>query len=257
MATSQNGWPLVEDSDCAPLTVAGVPIMRGVLKGDVWLILKWAAEQFHARVEPLRHPGCWGYNNRVIGGTKTWSNHASGTAMDLNAPQHNMGDDPTPGPGGGYTKAQVAEIHQIEAESGGALVWGGDFVRNPDGMHFEIGRNKAAVARFADKLREGEVTPAEIAAIAEKVWGSKWGEDPETAGVKLDQTDARVQEHGARLDVIERKLDGLILALNNLPATLTPPLVEAVGDAAEGASMEEVKDIVTEALGNTRLSVDG
>jgi hypothetical protein len=49
------------------------------------------AARYHATVEPLVWPGCWGYALRPIKGTNTYSNHSSGTAIDLNAPAHPQG----------------------------------------------------------------------------------------------------------------------------------------------------------------------
>ncbi len=240
MATTPNGWPVIEGSGCDLLVVAGISIMRGIRRGDVWVVMKWVAEQFHARVEPLRSPGCWGYNKRFVAGTTTWSEHAGGAAMDLNAPQHNMGDDPTPGPGGGYTVAQVVEIHQIEAETEGAVIWGGDFINNPDGMHFEASSNHAAVARFADKIRSGEddMEPGDV-------WNKvKWGGQSASEVLIEIRDSTRVLKDRPEVDV------------DALAGRITPALVAAVNSSG-AVTGQQVKDIVTEALNNTKLTVEG
>lgn len=71
---------------------------------------------------------------RYIRGSKTSiSNHAYGTAIDLNAAWNGFGD--TPAPAG--TEGSVYELVPFAHEAG--LYWGGNFTRR-DGMHFEVAR---------------------------------------------------------------------------------------------------------------------
>lgn len=124
-------------------------------KGDASVVLLWAATQWHQHVEPLRWPGVWGYASRNVRGSATdLSNHASGTAIDLNAPAHPLGTAPSDN----FSPAQIAAIRAIVAQSRGVLRWGGDYTGRKDGMHLELNAGGAAVAAFADELRAG--TPA-------------------------------------------------------------------------------------------------
>lgn len=67
----------------------------------------------------------WGYNKRYIGGTKIWSNHAFGLAIDINSLTN------------GYrTKGDMPKEVILRAKRSG-FRWGGDF-STPDPMHFEV-----------------------------------------------------------------------------------------------------------------------
>lgn len=138
---SHNGWPVVRSEATWPL-----PAVTGnVLAHAVWVVFNWLAGQYAARVEPINRSASWGYAYRRISGSSSWSNHASATAVDFNAPQHPMGSRGT------MTSDQAEECRAIEAESGGILNWG-DAI--PDEMHWEIakGTSAATVAAFATRL---------------------------------------------------------------------------------------------------------
>lgn len=146
MATSQNGWSLISSTQLNknPFPGTNVVPLPGIRKDrDVVTILHYVGTQFNNRVERLENIGCWGYSRRYIGGTKTWSNHASGTAIDLNAPRHPMGKTGT------FSPAQVSEIKKILKECSGVVRWGGEY---RDEMHFEINASASAVAKAAAKL---------------------------------------------------------------------------------------------------------
>lgn len=153
MATSQNGWTAGQDRRALGVdqefSAGGVLIAGGVLAGDVAAVLGYVAEQFHRRVERLVSGWCWGHAYRPIRGQTTGlSNHASGTAMDLNAPRHPQGRRGT------FSAAAVREIRSILAEVGGVVRWGGEWSGSSvDEMHFEITGSRAQVAAVAARLR--------------------------------------------------------------------------------------------------------
>src|SRR5699024_11367681 len=91
----------------------------------------YVAKRFHSEVESLVWPGNWGYAERKIRGGASLSNHASGTAIDLNAPRHYLGARGT------FTKKQVRAIRKILSDVGGVIRWGGDYRNRKDEMHFE------------------------------------------------------------------------------------------------------------------------
>ncbi|HEX6968860.1 MAG TPA: M15 family metallopeptidase [Micromonosporaceae bacterium] len=169
MPTSQNGWKASRDKAAIGIVsprVAGVDFPGGVRGGDVATVLMYVATQFDRRVEPLHAGWCWGYAYKQIEGSSTLSNHASGTAIDINAPDHPMGRRGT------FSGKQVREIHKILAECEGVVRWGGDYSGRPDEMHFEINRPPKDVARVAAKIRRGEGDMPTAKEIAEAVWGT-------------------------------------------------------------------------------------
>lgn len=145
MATSQNGYRANDRSLIVSISVPGGKL--AVRKGDVAVIMQYIAEQFHATVEPLKWPGNWGYAERKIRGGSSLSNHASGTAIDLNAPRHYLGAVGT------FTSSQVRAIRKILSACEGTIRWGGDYRGRKDEMHFEINAGTAKVAKVAKKLR--------------------------------------------------------------------------------------------------------
>ena len=154
MAVSQNGWRANDRSLIVSISVPGGKL--AVRKGDVAVIMQYVAEQFHSTVEPLKWPGNWGYAERKIRGGSSLSNHASGTAIDLNAPKHYLGAVGT------FTSSQVRAIRKILSACEGTIRWGGDYRGRKDEMHFEINAGTAKVARVAKKLRpklQGPSTP--------------------------------------------------------------------------------------------------
>ena len=145
MSASQNGWRANDRSLIVSISVPGGKL--AVRKGDVAVIMQYIAEQFHSTVEPLKWPGNWGYAERKIRGGSSLSNHASGTAIDLNAPKHYLGAVGT------FTSSQVRAIRKILSACEGTIRWGGDYRGRKDEMHFEINAGTAKVARVAKKLR--------------------------------------------------------------------------------------------------------
>lgn len=145
---SQNGWTANDRSLIRSYLVPGTSQRLAVRAGPVATVLLYVATQFHRRVEPL-HPGwCWGYAERVIRGGTALSNHASGTAIDLNAPAHPLGVDEK----GTFSAPEIATIRRILAECSGVVRWGGDYRGRADAMHFEINDAADAVDKAAAKI---------------------------------------------------------------------------------------------------------
>ena len=156
MTTSQNGWPASSSKAALGIVdanVYGVHFPGGVRGGDVEHVLMYVAQKFHETVEAL-HPGwCWGYFYKEISGSSTLSNHASGTAIDLNAPNHPVGK------AGTFNAAQKAAILKILDVCEGVVRWGGNYTGRKDEMHFEIVGNAKATARVAAKVRPPQAPP--------------------------------------------------------------------------------------------------
>lgn len=95
-----------------------------------WQVYKEAAPAFQGLLNELAASGytptsSGGYNYRNIRGGNTLSQHAFGTAIDINAAANALGSRRTNIP----NAAALAEKYGLE--------WGGNWKRRPDPMHFE------------------------------------------------------------------------------------------------------------------------
>ena len=146
---SQNGWPASADQKAIGIEsflVPGTKIKMRCAKKAAPLLVTFAAE-FHNHIEPIDEGQLddWGYHFRnVRGSTDKLSNHASGTAIDLNATKHPLGR------AGTFSPMQTVMIQALCKKYG--LRWGGDFRSRPDEMHFEVSVNEAKCADLIEKL---------------------------------------------------------------------------------------------------------
>lgn len=161
---SQNGWPASSDRSVTNIQTFEVPLSQGTLKIPLRAeaaprlieMIKW----WDANIEPVtlgKNLGTWGFAYRTIRGyTTTLSNHASGTAIDINAPLHPLGASGT------VRADKVAAMRAKAAELG--LRWGGDYRGRKDEMHFEVMTPPPAeVVAYSEKRSQG------IAAAAPEV----------------------------------------------------------------------------------------
>ena len=148
MRISQNGWPASKDPEEIGIVskrVPGTGSKLRVCKAVAPLLIAFATD-FHKQVERINEGQLddWGYAFRDIRGATTLSNHASGTAIDLNATQHPLGAENT------FTDEQARNIRRLCRKYG--LRWGGDYRNRKDEMHFEIAMNAAQVANLIRTL---------------------------------------------------------------------------------------------------------
>lgn len=156
MQISQNGFSANDRSLIGTYTVPGTSGRVAVRKGDVATVLLYVLQRYNREVEKLVWPGVWGYAERNIrGSSSTLSNHASGTAVDANAPKHPLGTNPT----STFSRSQISRIHSILKDCDGVVRWGGDYRGRKDCMHFEIVGSASAVSRLADKIKNGGRLP--------------------------------------------------------------------------------------------------
>lgn len=137
MSQSQNGWEVIDRATCRNWLIPHTEARVLPLNPDhAGFVLIWVAHWFHSKIEPLDEGQLddWGWASRPIGGSTVISNHASGTAEDLNATRHPR-DVPTAKT---FTPRQIRQIHRMLRRLFGVVRWGGDYVSRPDGMHFEI-----------------------------------------------------------------------------------------------------------------------
>lgn len=161
MPNSQNGWSANDIRVTSVQTVPGTTRKIRLRTGDVGYLLTRIAAFIDHNVEDIEGGvfDDWGYAERVIRDGVELSNHASGTAADINATQHPLAVTGT------WSAAEKAAIHThlrdyIDPATGHNVIrWGEDYVNRKDGMHFEIVANAAAVSRVATKLRGQHATP--------------------------------------------------------------------------------------------------
>lgn len=156
MATSQNGWSANDRSVTKSWKIPGTTRAIRLREGAAGELLVRIAAWFDKQIESVDDGTLddWGYAERPIRGSSTeLSNHASGTAMDLNALRHPLGVRNT------FSAAQRAKIRAHLKEYEGVIRWGGDYQRRPDDMHFEINAGSTAVNRVAAKLRRSPIKP--------------------------------------------------------------------------------------------------
>ncbi len=158
-AESQNGWPLLTshvDGKRPRLRWWVIPASTGEVRipmrdGYAGFVLAHILLWFAERVEPLKGniADDWGYAPRMVRGeTVVWSNHASGTAADVNATKHVLGAKPT-------VSLSALLILRIRARLlfyRGVIRWGGDYQNRPDTMHFEINADFGKTRRNAIRL---------------------------------------------------------------------------------------------------------
>ena len=158
MATSINGWPVLAPGDGRLHTfpIPGVADRRLTLARDAAPILLYVASQYHEQIHPLaevrRHGKLvrqktvdeGGYNYRKSRVNTSWSNHSSGTAIDL--------DWSKEGAQSSWARswwqhhpAKRAAVDHLLQELDGSITWGGKWSpKYWDPMHFEITRGWTA-----------------------------------------------------------------------------------------------------------------
>ena len=147
---SYNGWPASKDQDeigVKSYPVPGTLIKLRCAEKVAPLLLGFAAE-YHNLIEPLNVGANddWGYCYRMVrGSTDKLSNHSSGTAIDLNASRHPLGQLGT------FEASKVPMLRALAHKYG--LTWGGDYKGRKDEMHFEISIDAVKVAALIKKIQ--------------------------------------------------------------------------------------------------------
>lgn len=157
MAQSQNGWPALSN-DSNKLHSWVIPARNGRFKlrlrnGSAGFLLAYFALWFSEKIEDATAQGLlddWGYAYRPVRGSETnLSNHASGTAMDINATWHPLGRVRT----GIFRRRSAVEAVQRRLHwMGNVLRWGGSYNGRKDEMHFEVNVNISQAERAARRL---------------------------------------------------------------------------------------------------------
>jgi hypothetical protein len=156
MATSENGYVVLDEDTTGPpprlrsWVIPGVDRKLLLRDGSVGFLLVHLTMWFDRVIESVDSGGLddWGYARRQISGSSEWSNHASGTAIDLNATQHPMGVSTAKT----FSQLEITRIHKRLNFFRDCIGWGGDYRSRPDAMHFEIIASLGAVERRAKTL---------------------------------------------------------------------------------------------------------
>lgn len=158
---SQNGYTAASHYPDELLTKWVIPTKGGEYRhvilrhGHLGFVLVWLAVWFDRNIEPI-DKGVWdewGWAYRPIRGATRLSNHASGTAVDINATLHPLGLRNT------FKKAHhYFGIRWILATALRSVIrWGGDYQNRADEMHFEIAAPPNKVRRVAQRLAKGKI----------------------------------------------------------------------------------------------------
>lgn len=154
MTNSQNGWPGIPHSD-SPLLhkwlVPGTHRYFLLRNGSAGFLLSHYSLWFHEEIErlDLGQWDDWGWAYRDIRGDDVLSNHASGTAVDLNATRHPLGVPAHDT----FTQVQITKISKRLAKTYKNALRSGIFYQNrPDGMHVELDVLLPAAEKLARKL---------------------------------------------------------------------------------------------------------
>jgi len=140
MLTSGNGWPVsLDKSSIVNYMVPGTKRHFSCRTSVAPILINFAAE-IH-KLEPIDTGTFddWGWQVRKVKAGRKYSNHASGTALDINATKHGWKATRS-----GYTKKQERIIDILCFDFG--IRWGWRYKFGfKDPMHFEIIESKLQV----------------------------------------------------------------------------------------------------------------
>lgn len=154
MAYSQNGWAAISSSSSPLLHTWEIPTKEGprripLRRGSAGFLLCHYALWYADNIEPIATGlyDDWGWAYRDVRGFSVLSNHASGTAVDLNAVAHPLGTRT-------LSEADKAKLAKRMKFYSGTLRHGAFYRGRPDEMHAEINKGLAAVEKKARKLAD-------------------------------------------------------------------------------------------------------
>lgn len=167
MAISQNGYPALEQT--SPLlytwhipTNAGTVLIR-MRNGSAGFLLALWVMWYANHIEPVvgKVLDDWGWAGRLIrGDSTTISNHASGTAVDVNAVSHPLGRVGTLAFAVRSGVRRVTALARINARLriyfAGTIRAGADYQGRKDEMHYEINVPISQVEKVARRLMHTE-----------------------------------------------------------------------------------------------------
>jgi hypothetical protein len=155
MSVSQNGWTVIAPDDMDAATkVWTIPgqnrnVQLRLLPGAAGFVLAHFALWFDRTIEDIEHPigddFAWAY--REISGSNEFSNHASATAIDLNASIHPQGKANT------FTIPQRDRLtDSLRGKYLGCIRGGYTFRTTVDDMHFELAATRTPIHELGSAL---------------------------------------------------------------------------------------------------------
>ena len=151
--TSYNGWIASDKPESIHVksyAIPGTKLKIRCAEAVAPLIVGFCTE-FNELIEPIDGGQLddWGYNFRLVrGSVDRLSNHASGTAIDINSRVHVLGKIGT------FPVEKVPMIRALAKKYG--LFWGGDYKNRADEQHFEINVSPRKVLELIKALGLGE-----------------------------------------------------------------------------------------------------
>ena len=150
---SQNGWVASADRNAIEIKnflINGANQHFAMCAAAAPVLAAFLAE-FNLIIEKINPAGSvfddWGYNFALIPNTRDYSNHCSGTAVDVNATKH-VWKAPT----SGFNQMQEAAIDALCRKYG--IRWGWRYAYGfKDPMHFEIIESVAQVRARIAKMK--------------------------------------------------------------------------------------------------------
>jgi hypothetical protein len=189
VATSQNGYSVLFDAGQTKVwSIPGTDRHFRLRPGDAGYVLACLALWWHRHIEPIDvgQWDDWGWAVRPVRGqTSGYSNHASGTAIDVNATRHPLGSAGT-----------IAKMGLLRARVFGycrGVVRAGAFYSGrKDEMHVEINKPMAAVSRLARRISRTPLGREVIAANGH--YTSPVGLEPGTRTLRVGDRGEDVRE---------------------------------------------------------------
>lgn len=134
LAPIQGGAGTAQDRGWGPpcsgqiVTIVRSDEVRLPVRSEVKVLVALLCDETERRGYNLVPGWCWGYACRKIRGSSSWSNHAWGLAVDLNAPTNPM------------TSTLKTDMPgwMPELWNSYGFRWGGSYARRPDAMHYEF-----------------------------------------------------------------------------------------------------------------------
>lgn len=165
MPNSINGWEVLDnppwsDPRLAKKPVPGVPNRSLTLRREVLPLFLALAKDYHDTIEPIDQGELddWSYSYRDARFSTSWSDHASGTAIDLNASKEGwlgMNNYSWWANPSRHKAAQAIKDRYEVVMWGGSKDFGGDYYNGStvDWMHWAI-KPGVTVAQVQDVIRK-------------------------------------------------------------------------------------------------------
>ena len=150
MTRSQNGWPVLLPEECRVWNINQGPVHFRLHPGGAGFVLAHFALWYAENVERIAGDSWddWGHAVRTIrNSSDVVSNHASGTAIDINAQAHPLGRR--------HTLTDQQEwllLRRLRGRYARLIRWGGQYQHRADEMHYELVGDRREVRALARVL---------------------------------------------------------------------------------------------------------